>query len=109
MNIIKDSNNKITGDFYDIDGNLINDLKYRATRYCNYDFNSKRNSKKLPNLYNQNSHCCGCTACYSICPVNAIIMLPDNEGFLYPVIDCIKCIRCYKCKCVCPIKHKENI
>ena len=30
--------------------------------------------------------CTGCTACASVCPVNAIAMEPDHEGFLRPVI-----------------------
>ena len=38
--------------------------------------------------------CCGCTACYSICPVNAISMNRDCEGFLYPSIDLLKCVKC---------------
>lgn len=34
----------------------------------------------------------------------AITMLPDEEGFLYPVIDAEICIRCHKCLDVCPFK-----
>ncbi|MCH4192004.1 MAG: 4Fe-4S dicluster domain-containing protein [Butyrivibrio sp.] len=48
--------------------------------------------------------CCGCTACYSICPRNAIKMAPDDEGFLYPQIDQKICISCYRCIQVCPFK-----
>ena len=36
--------------------------------------------------------CCGCSACSKICPVGAITMQTDKEGFLYPVIDDEKCI-----------------
>lgn len=28
--------------------------------------------------------CCGCSACMTICPVEAIEMKHDKEGFLYP-------------------------
>lgn len=53
--------------------------------------------------------CCGCTACYSICPVNAISMNRDCEGFLYPSIDLLKCVKCNKCEKVCPtINSKKN-
>ena len=38
--------------------------------------------------------CCGCSACYSICPVSCINMEYDNEGILYPVIITNKCIEC---------------
>ncbi len=45
--------------------------------------------------------CCGCTACYSICNNNAIKMIPDDEGFLYPQIDSSVCVSCYLCQSVC--------
>ncbi|MBQ7976537.1 MAG: Coenzyme F420 hydrogenase/dehydrogenase, beta subunit C-terminal domain [Clostridia bacterium] len=49
------------------------------------------------------SKCCGCTACYSICPKNAIQMISDNEGFIYPRVDDTRCIDCGICDKVCPI------
>lgn len=47
------------------------------------------------------SQCCGCTACASICPHDAITMQPDAMGFLYPVVDKSKCIDCGLCEKVC--------
>lgn len=32
-------------------------------------------------------------------------MMPDNEGFLQPIIDPAKCIHCGKCENVCPVLH----
>lgn len=61
-------------------------------------------NKKKPCLYSKKDECCGCTACYSICPINAITMVVDEEGFLYPVIDENKCIACLLCEKVCPFK-----
>ena len=55
-------------------------------------------------LYKRKEECCGCTACYAICPKEAISMVEDEEGFEYPQIDESKCIRCYQCIKVCPIK-----
>lgn len=46
--------------------------------------------------------CCGCGSCYNICPVDAICMEFDEEGFLYPVINEEKCIHCKKCIKACP-------
>ena len=40
------------------------------------------------------SQCCGCTACASICPKNAIVMVPDGMGFKYPKVDVLKCTEC---------------
>jgi formate hydrogenlyase subunit 6/NADH:ubiquinone oxidoreductase subunit I len=59
-------------------------------------------------LYNRKEECCGCTACYAICPFDAITMNEDEEGFEYPFIDSSKCIRCNKCLAVCPIKLFVN-
>ena len=53
--------------------------------------------------------CCGCTACYSVCPKNAIKMVRDNEGFLYPEVDKEKCVNCGMCKKVCPILNKAKL
>lgn len=64
--------------------------------------------KALPEIYKKRENCCGCTACYAICPVQAIKMLPDEEGFLYPVVDAEKCIRCYKCLSVCAFKEAQR-
>lgn len=49
--------------------------------------------------------CCGCTACYSICPNDAIQMIFDEEGFRYPKVDFEKCIHCGLCSNVCPEKE----
>lgn len=59
-------------------------------------------------LFSEKEDCCGCTACYAICPKDAISMQPDEEGFDYPVIDESKCIRCYQCIKVCPIKNAKE-
>lgn len=116
-----------------------------STRYKNIEigtngiplaYNPKTKSliktdKQLPELYNIRENCCGCTACYAICPVKellpnkgemlvgnfgeiydlphgAIYMEEDEEGFLYPVVDASLCIRCYKCIEVCPIKIADR-
>lgn len=57
-------------------------------------------------LYLNKNMCSGCSACYNICPVRAINMEEDNEGFEYPVIDKEKCINCGFCKKVC--QFNEN-
>ena len=61
------------------------------------------------------SQCCGCTACASICPHNAISMEPDVLGFLYPIVDVEKCTNCgyhvasAEAPLVCPAcNHKQE-
>ena len=68
---------------------------------CNVD---KSTQKQIPVLFESPEMCCGCSACYSVCPVAAIKMQRNDEGFLYPMIDESKCIRCYKCLNVCDFK-----
>lgn len=52
---------------------------------------------------NNKEDCCGCYACYNICPKQCITMKTDNEGFWYPNIDKNECINCNLCEKVCPI------
>lgn len=53
--------------------------------------------------------CTGCGACNNCCPVNAIEMLEDEEGFKYPRIDTDQCISCGKCIKICPEANIEKI
>lgn len=49
--------------------------------------------------------CCGCTACASICAHDAIAMVPDALGFLYPKVDKGKCVECGLCEKVCAFNN----
>jgi coenzyme F420-reducing hydrogenase beta subunit len=49
--------------------------------------------------------CTGCSACSTCCKQNAISMIKNDEGFLYPFIDETKCVNCEKCKKICPINN----
>jgi len=57
----------------------------------------------------EKSKCCGCHACYNICPKQAITMKEDEKGFKYPVIDKEKCVNCNLCEKVCPIIKDKKI
>ena len=65
--------------------------------------------RKPIKLFDRKEDCCGCTACYAICPKNAIQMLEDEEGFLYPYINDNICIGCGQCITVCPLKSAINL
>lgn len=77
---------------------------HESTRYRNV---KEKNSYDWPNLYQKRENCCGCSACYSVCPTHAIQMEPDEEGFLYPVVDLKICIGCQKCISVCAFKNDQ--
>lgn len=53
--------------------------------------------------------CCGCSACEQVCPKNAIALKPNEEGFLYPILDEELCIKCGLCKSVCPYDNKNDL
>lgn len=61
---------------------------------------------RIPILYSKKEECCGCTACYAICPNCAISMIEDEEGFEYPHIDEEKCVFCQSCIRACPLKKQ---
>ena len=66
-------------------------------------------TQEAPVLFEKKEECCGCTACAAICLRNAIMMVEDNEGFLYPQIDIKLCIACGQCIRVCPIKQSKTL
>lgn len=52
--------------------------------------------------------CCGCGACYNTCSQNAISMIADLSGFLYPEINSQTCIDCGACVRSCPILYRDK-
>jgi len=53
--------------------------------------------------------CTGCMACYNICPVDAITMTEDQDGFYYPAIDHGRCTDCRLCASACPELNRDKI
>ena len=51
--------------------------------------------------------CTGCSACAKICPIGAIKMVENNEGFQEPRIDHEKCTNCGKCAKICPSLNRH--
>ena len=85
-------------------------MKYIGINLVSLEANLKKkyDSIRTPILYINKEECCGCTACYAICPQFAIVMTEDDEGFEYPVINKGLCIGCNMCKNVCPNKHRSS-
>lgn len=60
---------------------------------------------KALNISSVGKDCVGCGNCNIVCPIGAVSLKRDQEGFLYPSIDECKCVSCGKCKKFCPQLH----
>lgn len=49
--------------------------------------------------------CTGCAACSQICPQGAVLMIANDEGFLYPHINGSLCNSCDLCLRTCPVNQ----
>ena len=58
----------------------------------------KKNIQVLPE-----NECSGCGACDNCCPVQAIAMEENQDGFLYPCVKEAVCTGCGRCIKVCPV------
>jgi len=71
-------------------------------------YSTQSNESYNLKLFEYKYTCCGCTACMSICQKQAIIMKPDEDGFLYPQIIENICVKCEQCIKVCPVRKENN-
>ena len=65
--------------------------------------------REIPTLFQKKEDCCGCSACFAICPFGAIEMIEDDTGFEHPIIDEKKCQRCHLCIRICPIHKYDEV
>ncbi|MDD2466001.1 MAG: Coenzyme F420 hydrogenase/dehydrogenase, beta subunit C-terminal domain [Desulfobulbus sp.] len=61
----------------------------------------------LHTLDKECASCTGCAACAAICPMDAITMKSDDEGFLQPNIQSDSCTDCGLCREVCPVNRSK--
>lgn len=61
-------------------------------------------------LLENKENCCGCRTCEQVCPKEAITMVEDACGFLYPQIDQSACVNCGLClkKCAFQSGYKTR-
>jgi coenzyme F420-reducing hydrogenase beta subunit len=51
----------------------------------------------------KNYFCSGCGACTNICPVNALTLTPDENGYYRPECNTEICVQCGQCVKKCPV------
>lgn len=109
-NELLDAFKKITENEISIKNRLNSFLpEYRQQLYeavSKYIISEKEVDKSFDICYKE--ICSGCSACANVCPVNAITMKTDSEGFEYPEIDFENCINCGKCRKICPTANKPT-
>lgn len=89
--------------------NILEDLKIDSLKVLQNALLPQDNPPMVECPVNiRKDHCYGCYACKEICPVNAITMIEDREGFKYPVADYRVCIQCGVCEKTC-IRKNPNL
>jgi coenzyme F420-reducing hydrogenase beta subunit len=91
--------NKLS-EYYEVSFSYLKHAIFEGT----YNLNDKKDSQAK--YFCDDSRCTGCSACAYSCPVNAIKMQTNDEGFEVPVRNSEKCIDCGKCRTVCQVLCK---
>lgn len=60
------------------------------------------------NIHNNNTLCCGCGACKTVCPCDAIEVKLNKEGFYAAFVNEGKCVSCGKCANICPYMKERD-
>ena len=106
---LQDINSKIN---YDKIEDTLEESRKKSIEYLKnaiYSLNETEEAKNQ-NIYTYNSLCCGCGLCKEACPVSAINIKINEQGFYQSFVDDTLCLNCGKCVSVCPVQqHKEAI
>lgn len=97
---------------YDKVEKLLSEFKNSSKRYLNESLSRieaiKYKTENCHTVLEDHSLCCGCGACASECPVEAIDIKRNNDGFFRARVDNEKCINCGKCVNVCPFNKRDE-
>lgn len=100
---IKEAREELLSIDYNVVYSYLNKAREASLEYLENALSSIPSREKNKNhVQHEHTLCCGCAACASVCPVEAINIRIDEEGFYHAFVDDDKCVSCGKCKKVCP-------
>lgn len=97
-NVLKCNFEKVNKKLQKLRSNCLSYLEASLKEATSFEENKIKDKE-----YKITDYCCGCGACTTVCPVDAIRIEKDIEGFEHYFINQEKCIQCGKCKTVCPM------
>ena len=88
----------------------LEEMKQYSTNYLTQSLNSIDKPKKRIDYLTTGVefYCYGCGACTEICPINAVELKQNQEGFWFPKFK-KNCVKCGFCSEVCPHNIKPNL
>ena len=93
-------------DFSSVDGKL-SALRSESKNWLKDALDSVSESKNFTfsnHVLQSHVLCCGCGSCESVCPVKAVRVSMNDNGFYYAHVGENTCIDCGMCKGVCPLE-----
>ena len=89
---------------------FFNKVRRKLSHMCSPKPESKPAARAVNRVPLDNSDdCTGCGSCANTCPVNAITMKPNENGFLHPSVNDAKCVHCGKCLNNCPMRKRPEL
>ena len=82
-------------------------LDYLEKALLNGSYDQPEKKEEGTGYFCEDKRCTGCSACVSSCPVGAIKMEIDEEGFEVPVRDAESCTDCGRCAEACHILNRK--
>lgn len=88
---------------YEIPNELVNSLSKKTLLWLENALSADKKYNSIAYCLDLEEKCTGCSSCENICPVDAISLKENINGFLNPVISFNQCTNCGLCVKHCPV------